>query len=282
VKKVLINESPRDAMQGIEKFIPTRVKALYINEILMVGFNIVDFGSFVSPKIIPQMSDTAEVLELLDLGSTSSRLSVVVGNKRGAEEAAQYEKISQLGFPFSDSETFLKLNLNANLVKAYETVDEIHEICLKSGKVLSIYYSMAFGNPYKDHWSMDLLNENLQMLSTKGIKNITLSDTVGIADEERIGKVFRMAVSNFPEIRFGFHLHTKLDHWYEKIDAAWNNGCSSFDGVINGLGGCPMAGPGLVGNLDTSLIVKYFKEKDVTSNLHTDNFHKLVEKLPLF
>ena len=282
MKKVFINESPRDAMQGIEKFIPTRVKGLYINEILKVGFDIVDFGSFVSPKVIPQMQDTSEVLELLDLNDTRSKLLVVVGNIRGAEDAAKHEKISLLGYPFSNSKTFLKLNLNSNLEEAYETIDQIKEVCNKSGKVLSIYYSMAFGNPYEDFWSLDLLNENLHQLSMKGIKNITLSDTVGIADEERIGMVFGMAVNNFPEIRFGFHLHTQLDHWYEKIDAAWNNGCVSFDGVINGLGGCPMAGPGLVGNLDTSLIVKYFKEKHVSTGLHPDNFNRLVEKLPLF
>lgn len=280
--KVFINESPRDGMQGIEKFIPTHVKALYINEILKVGFEVVDFGSFVSPKAIPQMQDTAEVLKLLDFDKTTSKLSVVIGNVRGAEEAVSHVEINMLGYPFSFSETFLKRNLNTNLEPALLTVDEILKICRDSGKTLNLYLSMAFGNPYGDKWDIDSLIYYLSILSKKGIKNITLSDTVGIADEERIGQVFNKAVKEFPNIRFGFHLHTKLDHWHEKIDAAWSNGCNVYDGVINGLGGCPMAGPGLVGNLDTGLIVKFFEEKNVPVNIDLQKFQALVNKLPLF
>lgn len=269
-------------MQGIEKFIPTHVKALYINEILKVGFEVVDFGSFVSPKAIPQMQDTAEVLKLLDFKKTTSKLSVVIGNVRGAAEAARHSEISMMGFPFSFSETFLKRNLNTSLEPALLTVDEIFKVCNDSGKTLNLYLSMAFGNPYGDKWDIDSLIHYLSVLSGKGVKNITLSDTVGIADEKRIGQVFKKAVNEFPGIRFGFHLHTKLDHWHEKIDAAWSNGCNVYDGVINGLGGCPMAGPGLVGNLDTGLIVKFFKEKKVPVNIDLQKFQGLVDKLPLF
>jgi len=282
MESVFINESPRDAMQGIQKFIPTQVKTLYINEILKVGFDVVDFGSFVSPKAIPQMRDTAEVLHSLDLSATKSRLSVVVGNKRGAEDAVKYSEIEMMGFPFSTSKTFLKLNLNTDIKKALSTIDEIQNICVKNNRILVIYFSMAFGNPYGDAWSLESVIHHISMLHEQGIKNITLSDTVGIANEQTIGSIFRNAIAGFPGISFGFHLHTKLDHWHEKIDAAHKAGCHSYDGVINGLGGCPMAGPGLVGNLDTGLIVKYFREQKIDMNIDQEVFNSLLNKLPLF
>lgn len=269
-------------MQGIQKFIPTQVKTLYINEILKVGFDVVDFGSFVSPKAIPQMRDTGEVLKSLDLATTKSRLSVVVGNKRGAEDAVRFSEIAMMGFPFSTSETFLKLNLNTDLATVLSTIDEIQNICIKNNKTLVVYFSMAFGNPYGDAWSLESVMQNISQLQKHGIKNITLSDTVGIADELTIGSIFRNAIGDFPGISFGFHLHTKLDHWHEKIDAAFKAGCRSYDGVINGLGGCPMAGPGLVGNLDTGLIVKYLKGENAQMNIDQSAFQQLLSKLPLF
>lgn len=280
--RILINESPRDAMQGIENFIPSTVKALYINEVLKIGFDVVDFGSFVSPKLVPQMRDTAEVLKLLDLTSTSSKLSVLVGNKTGALQASTYNEIAILGFPFSSSETFLKLNLNSNIEQAFKTINEINEVCANTNKILNIYFSMAFGNPYGDEWSIELITHYLSILYHSGIRNITLSDTLGIAGEERIGMVFNKAITTFPEISFGLHLHTKLDHWSEKINAAFLNGCRNFDGVINGLGGCPMAGPGLVGNLDTSLLVNFFTKRKVSLNINLQKLDLLVNKLPLF
>jgi hydroxymethylglutaryl-CoA lyase len=277
---VFLNESPRDAMQGIPEFIPTESKAEYINEILNVGFHVVDFGSFVSPKVIPQMSDTAEVLGLLELEKTRSRLSVVVGNKRGAEEAAQHPEISIVGYPFSFSETFLKRNLNTNIEGAHVTVTEILETARAANQSVNIYLSMAFGNPYGDPWSSGLIDKHISRLAGNGVHYISLSDTVGIAEPERIREIFQNSVESYPNIRFGFHLHTQLDHWKEKIDAAYQGGCRHFDGVINGLGGCPMAGPGLVGNLDTEFIVEYCTEKKIPMNIDLKAFQRLIEKFP--
>jgi hydroxymethylglutaryl-CoA lyase len=273
-KTIKITEAPRDAMQGIKQFIPTEKKAALINALLKVGFDIIDFGSFVSPKAIPQLSDTSEVIKKLDMSSTTSKLMAIVCNSKGARQAAEFDEIAYIGFPFSFSETFLKLNINANIEKARKTADEIHEICRQKGKKPLVYISMAFGNPYGDPWSIDLILQWTKYFADQDIDIIALSDIIGIADGGMIGRVFGEIFGEVANLDIGLHLHTHGHNWYEKIDAAWSRGCRRFDGVMSGLGGCPMAGYELVGNLNTRHLLEYFDKNNIPLKIDRQAFEE--------
>lgn len=275
--RIKIIESPRDGMQGLVQFIPTEDKVRYINALLQVGFDTIDFGSFVSPRAIPQLSDTAEVLEKLDLSNTNTKLLAIVGNKRGGNDAAKFEQIDYLGYPFSISPTFLQRNLNSNIEKSIQNVDELLTICDKANKKLVVYISMAFGNPYEDEWHPDLVAYWVSRLHDMGVRIIPLSDTIGISTKKNIALLFSTLIPEFTDIEFGFHLHTTIRHWYRKINAAFLNGCSRFDTVINGLGGCPMAENKLVGNLRTSNLLEYFEINYVPVEVDEQAFSKAYE-----
>jgi len=275
---VKITECPRDAMQGIKHFIPTDIKADYINALLQVGFDIIDFGSFVSPKAVPQMRDTGQVISMLDMTDTDSKLLAIVPNRQGALSAIMFDEITYLGFPFSISPTFLQKNINSDLEKSFDTVKILLDICERSRKMLMVYISMAFGNPYGDSWDIPLLTEWVDKLHKVGVKNIALSDTVGLGSAENIGKSFGTLVPTYPDVHFGLHLHTTAADWEQKIDAAYQGGCRSFDGVLSGLGGCPMAGPQLVGNIRTSDLLEYFNKNNIPHNLNEQHLSVALEK----
>lgn len=228
-------ECPRDAMQGIKTFIPTTTKAAYINQLLKVGFDTIDFGSFVSPKAIPQMRDTAEVLERLDLDQTTSKLLAIVANSRGAIDAAQFEKISYLGYPFSISETFQLRNTNATIAESLDRVKAVQDICLQSNKQMVVYISMGFGNPYGDPWTVETVQRWVDELYSLGITILQLSDTIGVARPDSIEYLFSHLIPAYPEIEFGAHFHTTPQKWKEKVETAYQNGCNRFDGAIRGL-----------------------------------------------
>lgn len=254
-------ECPRDAMQGLHDFVPTELKAKYINQLLKVGFDTIDFGSFVSPRAIPQLKDTAEVLSLLDLSERRSKLLAIVANTRGATDAEKFEEIDYLGFPLSLSETFQQKNTNKSIDDAFRTVSEIQKICVRSGKQLVTYLSMGFGNPYGDPYESDYLTSFVERLVSMDIGIISLADTVGMADEEAISSAFGLLIKEFDEVEFGAHLHANPKDALKKVDAAYQAGCRRFDGAINGYGGCPMADDVLVGNLATEAILSYSKEQ---------------------
>ncbi len=256
--KIKLIECPRDAMQGWSEFIPTVKKAEYLNSLLKVGFDTIDFGSFVSPKSIPQMRDTAEVLNHLDFSGTKSKLLAIVANTRGAQDAIQYEQIAYLGFPFSVSEEFQRRNANSTIEESLKRVEEIHSLCLNSGKDLVIYISMGFGNPYGEPWSADIVIEKVKLLEEMGIRVIALSDTIGKSNRESISHLFTHLIPAFPHIEFGAHLHSSPLSWKEKISAAYESGCLRFDSAIKGIGGCPMADDKLVGNMATENVVDFF------------------------
>lgn len=265
-------ECPRDAMQGIHEFIDTDLKAEYINSLLQVGFDTIDFGSFVSPKAIPQMRDTAEVLSKLDLSSTSSKLLAIVANRRGANDACQFEEISYLGYPFSISETFQIRNTNATIEESIVRVSQIKEISDNAGKELVIYISMGFGNPYGDEWNVDICSKWVEKLANMGIKIMALSDTIGVANPVSISYLFSNLIPAFPNVEFGAHLHTRPDNWEEKIVAAYTNGCRRFDSTISGYGGCPMAKDELTGNMPTENLLYYFGRENVKSSINKGAF----------
>jgi hydroxymethylglutaryl-CoA lyase len=267
-----IIECPRDAMQGISDFIPTEQKITYINQLLQVGFDTIDFGSFVSPKAIPQMRDTVEVLNALELKNTKSKLLAIVANTRGAEEAAIHDKINYLGFPLSVSETFQYRNTNKSIAEALNTLDEIQEICSKSQKELVCYISMGFGNPYGDPYSLDLVSGFVDILVSLGIKIISLADTIGVAEPEQITFLFTNLNKKFPEIEFGAHLHSTHQTALSKIEAAYNSGCRRFDGAIKGYGGCPMAKDELTGNMATESIVAYLESVGEATGIEKSEF----------
>jgi hydroxymethylglutaryl-CoA lyase len=271
-KTIKITEAPRDAMQGIRQFIPTDEKAALINALLKVGFDIIDFGSFVSPKAIPQLSDTAAVIGKLDMSSTNSKLMAIVGNTKGAQQAASFDEITYIGFPFSFSETFLKLNINATVEQARKTADDIHELCRQKGKKPLVYISMAFGNPYGDPWSIDLILQWARYFADQEMEIIALSDIIGIADGGMVGRVFEELYDEIDDMDFGLHLHTTGANWYDKIDAAYQQGCRRFDGVMSGLGGCPMAGYELVGNLNTRHLLEYCDKNNIPLNIDRQAF----------
>ncbi|MFI5149632.1 MAG: hydroxymethylglutaryl-CoA lyase [Bacteroidia bacterium] len=269
---VKLVECPRDAMQGIHDFIPTEKKIKYINSILRSGFDTVDFGSFVSPKAIPQLRDTAEVLEGLDLGSTNSHLLAIVANTRGAQDACHFEEIKYLGFPFSISETFQQRNTNSSIAESLKRVEEIQTLCRKNRKELVVYLSMAFGNPYGDLWNSDIAIQWTEKLAGIGIKTIALSDTTGVSNPENINYLFTNLIPAFPGIEFGAHLHTIPATWKEKIDAAWNSGCRRFDSAIKGFGGCPMASDTLTGNMATENLLSFLDEHKVATGVKAKAF----------
>lgn len=275
--KIKIIECPRDAMQGIHNFIPTEKKIKYINALLKVGFDTIDFGSFVSPKSIPQMADTKEVLKGLDLSKTTSKLLAIVANVRGAEEAVVYDEITYLGFPFSISETFQLRNTNSTITQSLKTVDEINAICHQKNKELVIYISMGFGNPYGDEWNSNITNKWVAEMVNRGIKIISLADTVGMATPDSISYLFKNVIPEFTQVEFGAHLHTTPDTWHEKVDAAYKNGCHRFDGALKGYGGCPMAQNDLVGNMPTENLINYFKEEKGTLGLNENSFNKALK-----
>jgi hydroxymethylglutaryl-CoA lyase len=255
-------ECPRDAMQGLKVFIPTDVKVNYINQLLKVGFHTLDFGSFVSPKAIPQMRDTVEVLEKLDLSKTKTRLLAIVANERGAAEAAVYKRIQYLGYPFSISETFQIRNTNATIEESLSRVKMIQEICIKNNKQLVLYVSMGFGNPYGDPWNADVVLKWVDELSKTGIQIFSLSDTIGVSNPTTIAYLFSHLIKAYPNLEFGAHLHTEPHNWREKIQAAYENGCQRFDAAMRGFGGCPMAKDDLTGNMATENVVQFFQEME--------------------
>lgn len=269
---VKIIECPRDAMQGIKTFIPTEQKAAYIQALLRVGFHTIDFGSFVSPKVIPQMKDTAEVLESLDLSRTDSKLLSIIANTKGAEIASQFNAIHYLGFPFSISENFQMRNAHKTIAESIITLSEILEIADKSNKEVVAYLSMGFGNPYGDPWNVDIVANWTEKLSNMGVKIISLSDTIGNATPQDIEYLFSNLIPKYSQIEFGAHLHTTLENWFEKVDVAYLSGCRRFDGAIQGFGGCPMARNELTGNMPTEKLLSYFTSNKINTNLNPLSF----------
>jgi len=279
MKNIFITECPRDAMQGIKDWIPTKLKSDYLNELLKVGFEVLDFGSFVSPKAIPQLKDTAEVLTNLDLENTSTNLLSIVANKRGAENACAFDEISVLGFPFSISEEFQQRNTNSSLEESLSRVEEIKSLTDKNNKELVIYLSMAFGNPYGEHWNTEVALHWCQALSDKlEINNIALSDTIGVSNPENISTLFSAVNEEFDKINFGAHLHTTPDTWKEKITAALDNGCIRFDGALKGYGGCPMAADELTGNMATEHIISVLNERELSHSVNMTKLGSAIKK----
>jgi hydroxymethylglutaryl-CoA lyase len=269
---IKIIECPRDAMQGIKPFIPTQRKVAYIQSLLRVGFDTIDFGSFVSPKAIPQMQDTAEVLAQLDLSQTKSKLLAIIANTQGAEILSKHAAIQYLGFPFSISENFQMRNTHKTIAESLISLSEILEIADKTNKEVVAYLSMGFGNPYGDPWSVDIVGEWTQKLATMGVKILSLSDTVGTSTPEVISYLFSNLIPKYPNIEFGAHLHTTPDKWFEKINAAYQSGCRRYDGAIQGFGGCPMATNKLTGNMPTEKLLSYFTEKKEATNTSPMSF----------
>jgi hydroxymethylglutaryl-CoA lyase len=261
MQQVRLIECPRDAMQGWTHFIPTEKKAAYLNALLKVGFDVIDFGSFVSPKAIPQMADTATVLGMLDLSSSRSKLLAIVANERGAREAAAFPEISYLGYPFSISETFQKRNTNAGISESFDLLLRLMEICLHSGKELVVYISMGFGNPYGDPYDAPLVLEWVEKIKSTGVKIISIADTVGIATASQVGEVLDAVIAASGEVEIGAHLHSTAQNRADKLKAAWEAGCRRFDSAMNGIGGCPMAGNELVGNMETQFMIRYFRQQ---------------------
>ncbi|WP_299113177.1 hydroxymethylglutaryl-CoA lyase [uncultured Winogradskyella sp.] len=260
-RAVKLIECPRDAMQGIKAFIPTEKKVQYIQSLLRVGFDTIDFGSFVSPKAIPQMVDTAAVLAQLDLSKTKSKLLAIIANVRGANDASLHKEIDYLGFPFSISENFQMRNTHKTISQSVVTLSEILNIANKANKEVVVYISMGFGNPYGDPWNVDIVGEWTERLAKMGVKILSLSDTIGSSNPENIEYLFSNLIPKYPDIEFGAHLHTTPTTWFEKIDAAYKAGCRRFDGAIQGFGGCPMAKDELTGNMPTEKMLSYFTQK---------------------
>jgi len=273
MSKVKIIECPRDAMQGIKQFIPTTIKANYINTLLKVGFDTIDFGSFVSPKAIPQMRDTAAVLSKLALTNSKSKLLAIVANIRGANDASQFEEIDFLGYPFSISENFQMRNTSKTIAQSIVILDEILNIAQKTNKEVVAYLSMGFGNPYGDPWNVEIVGEWTQKLAIMGVKILSLSDTIGTSSPDNIDYLFSNLIPEYSQIEFGAHLHTTPTTWREKVNAAYKAGCTRFDGAIRGYGGCPMAKDELTGNMPTEKLLKYFKENNVDLEFEDNTFN---------
>jgi hydroxymethylglutaryl-CoA lyase len=267
-------ECPRDAMQGLEEFIPTPLKIRYLNQLLKVGFDTIDFGSFVSPKAIPQMRDTSEVLAGLNIGNSTSKLLAIIANVRGGEEAARHEAITYLGFPLSLSETFQKKNTNKSIIEAFNTIEEIQNLCKKSGKTLVTYLSMGFGNPYGDPYDAEIVGKFVDILVTLEVEVISLADTVGVATADQVRRLFAVLSGQFPQVELGVHLHSNPATAREKLAAAHQSGCRRFDGAMRGFGGCPMAEDKLVGNIATETIYAYLRELHSAPSLDDSEFQK--------
>ena len=267
-----IIECPRDAMQGIHEFIPTKTKVNYIQQLLKVGFDTLDVGSFVSQRAIPQMKDTADVLNQLDLSETDTKLLCIVANKKGADNAMKFEQVDYLGFPFSVSETFQVRNTNSTIAEAVKRVDYIQNLCEKHGKALVVYLSMGFGNPYGDPWSPDIVAQWMDHMVRRGVKIISLSDTIGVSNPANIRSIYSQLSSSYPEIEIGAHLHTRPESWKEKIQAAYDSGCTRYDGAIKGYGGCPMAADTLTGNMPTESLLSFLLENKESPGLNVSEF----------
>ncbi|WP_445452003.1 hydroxymethylglutaryl-CoA lyase [Flavobacterium sp. 25HG05S-40] len=270
--KIKIIECPRDAMQGIKTFIPTAEKVDYIQSLLRVGFDTIDFGSFVSPKAIPQMQDTAEVLAQLDLSQTQSKLLAIIANTQGAQIASTHKEIQYLGFPFSISENFQMRNTHKTIAESLITLQEILDIAAASNKEVVTYISMGFGNPYGDPWNVEIVGEWTEKLANMGVKILSLSDTVGSSTPQVISYLFSNLIPKYPHVEFGAHLHTTPEKWHEKVDAAYKAGCVRFDGAIQGFGGCPMAKDDLTGNMPTEKLLSYFTQQKADTNASPMSF----------
>jgi hydroxymethylglutaryl-CoA lyase len=282
-EKIKLIECPRDAMQGIKDFIPTDKKVQYIQSLLRVGFDTIDFGSFVSAKAIPQMQDTTEVLAKLDLSKTESKLLAIIANTQGAENASVHSEIKYLGFPFSISENFQMRNTHKTIAESLVTLQEILNIADRSNKEVVTYISMGFGNPYGDPWNVEIVGEWTEKLANMGVKILSLSDTVGSSTPEVIDYLFSNLIPKYPNIEFGAHLHTTPDKWHEKVDAAYKAGCRRFDGAIQGFGGCPMATDKLTGNMPTEKLLSYFTTQKADHNLSAMSFESAYnEALKIF
>lgn len=270
-------ECPRDAMQGIATWIPTETKVRYINQLLRVGFDTIDFGSFVSPKAIPQMRDTADVLSKLNISDAKSKLLAIVANLRGAEDAIQFGEIQYLGYPFSISETFQMRNTNATIEQSLQRVSEIQNLAVKNNRELVVYVSMGFGNPYGDPWSPEVAIEwSNRLYKELGVKILALSDTIGIATPEIITQLFENLIPAIPDVEFGAHLHTTPFTYKEKVEAAYNAGCRRFDGALKGFGGCPMAADDLTGNMPMEMMVDYFDSRNIATGLNMIELEKSI------
>jgi hydroxymethylglutaryl-CoA lyase len=283
MNQVKIIECPRDAMQGIKELIPTDKKVQYIQSLLRVGFDTIDFGSFVSPKAIPQMQDTAEVLAKLDLSQTKSKLLAIIANTQGAQLASAYREIQYLGFPFSISENFQMRNTHKTIAESLITLEEILDIAAKTNKEVVAYLSMGFGNPYGDPWNVEIVSQWTEKLAHMGVKILSLSDTIGSSTPEVIDYLFSNLIPKYPNIEFGAHLHTTPDKWHEKVNAAYQAGCLRFDGAIQGFGGCPMAKDDLTGNMPTEKLLSYFTSKKANTNTSPMSFESAYnEALKIF
>ncbi len=271
-KKIELVECPRDAMQGWSHFIPTEEKVEYLNTLLRVGFDVLDFGSFVSAKAIPQLADTKEVLKGLDMSATRTKLLAIVANTRGAEEAVQYDEITYLGFPFSISETFQLRNTNKTIAESLAQVEEMQRLCVVKGKQLVIYISMGFGNPYGDAYSAEVAINWVGKLSQLGIKTIAMADTVGMASPDNIAYIFNNLIPEFKDVSIGAHFHSAPDKWEEKIHAAFNAGCMRYDSAMKGIGGCPMAEDKLVGNIATENMTGWCELNGLPLDLNKEAF----------
>lgn len=278
MKNIKLIECPRDAMQGWERQIPTEQKITYLKQLLQVGFDTLDFGSFVSPKAIPQMADTELVYRALEESNSPTKLLAIIANLRGAEKAITFEKIKYLGFPFSISETFQQRNTNISVEEAFKTVEAIQALCLKNNKEMVVYFSMAFGNPYQDVYDVEIVANWAEKMANLGIKIIALSDTVGLANAEIISSIFNTLIPAYPNIEFGGHFHARADAWFPKIQAAYEAGCTRFDGAIGGFGGCPMAEDELVGNINTQNLVDFFENQQIDLGLNLSAFRKAVQE----
>lgn len=278
MEKLKVIECPRDAMQGIIDFIPTEKKASYINQLLNCGFDTIDFGSFVSAKAIPQLKDTVEVLDKLDLSNTETNLLAIIANERGAEEAVQFEEIDFLGFPFSVSETFQKRNTNATIEESWARLESIQNLAFKNNKDLVVYLSMGFGNPYGDVWNSDIVIKWSERLYNElGIKILALSDTIGCATPTLVSSLFKDLIPALKNVEFGAHLHTIPENAKQLVEAAYNSGCRRFDGAIKGFGGCPMAANDLTGNMPTELMLQWFQENDISTGIDHQEFKRAFE-----
>lgn len=277
MQEIKLIECPRDAMQGWKHFIPTERKIEYINSLLQVGFDTIDFGSFVSPKAVPQMTDTKEVVRQLKVENSKSKLLAIVANVRGAEDAISFDEIHYLGFPFSISPTFQQRNTNSTIEESLHRVEEIQNLCLKNNKQLVLYLSMGFGNPYGDEYNEEILLKWADEMVKREIKIISLADTVGLANPEQISFALRSLIPKYPETTIGVHLHSTPDNWREKLSAAVDAGCKRFDGALKGIGGCPMAQDDLVGNMNTELIISYLEEEEWTSEFNKEALQKSLQ-----
>ena len=271
---VKIIETPRDGFQGLKQIIPTPDKIKYINALLKVGFDTIDIGSIVSPVSVPQMADTAELINEVDMSDSNSKLMVLVANMKGARQAANFEMIDELAFPFSISPTFLKKNINANFEKSEKLIQEILNLSLRKNKELMIYIAMGFGNPYGDDWSLDLVHEWVEKFVMMGINTIPISDITGESSPSQIAEVYGSLIRSYPEVEFGFHLHAKTDDYFEKIKAAYDAGCRRFDSVLGGIGGCPMTGYELVANLNTKDLIKFLDDENESLNIDREQLLK--------